>query len=96
MGKAECLHVDLTDCRYVMELYDRLRISLQFPDYFGNNLHALWDVISEPWDVHITFVGTQTMSTDCKQLFQKILSVFEDVQKDQMNWGHDFQYEVQS
>lgn len=39
-------HCRLTDIRSLDRLYDELARQLGFPDHFGRNLDALWDVLT--------------------------------------------------
>lgn len=44
----DAITLDLSACRNREELYDVLRGSMKLPEYFGGNLDALWDVLTEP------------------------------------------------
>ena len=37
--------LDFTECRYVMELYAEMRVKMEWEDFYGNNLDALWDIL---------------------------------------------------
>ena len=40
--------LDLSACHEKRELYDVLRREMALPDWFGSNLDALWDLLTEP------------------------------------------------
>ena len=96
MDETEYLTVDFTGCRYYMDVYYRIRDALHFPAWFGCNVPALWDLIREPWDVHITFEGTQGLTGECKHLWDDLLPIFERARVKQAAWDCDFQYEIHS
>ena len=49
--------IDLKDLESAEEFYKRLGEQIELPDYFGNNLDALHDVLGEKTGLHIRFTG---------------------------------------
>jgi len=47
-----------------------------FPEYYGNNLDALYDCLSEINDLNVHIIHAQ----DADNYFPRILSVFEDLE----------------
>ena len=39
-------NIDFSHCKYWSEIYDVLKNELELPDWFGNNLDALWDAVT--------------------------------------------------
>lgn len=37
--------LDFTKCRYLQEVYDEMRKKMEWEDYYGENLDALWDIL---------------------------------------------------
>lgn len=54
-----------------------LREALSFPDYYGNNLDALFDCLTDLPETQVQFVNTE----NAPEYFQKVLRVFRDVAK---------------
>lgn len=55
-----------------------LKESLRFPDYYGCNLDALYDCLTDSADLQICFVNTQ----DAPAYFEKVLRVFREAAQD--------------
>ena len=52
--------IDIRNINTKKELHEILREVLPLPDYYGNNLDALYDVLTEqgePWDIEIVFMN---------------------------------------
>ncbi len=61
--------------------YRIIRKTLQFPNWFGNNLDALADCLSEmsPNDTAIIFINTDAMVGNMGPYARKILACFKDL-----------------
>ena len=38
--------LDFRTCRYISELYGEMRTKMEWADFFGENLDALWDILT--------------------------------------------------
>ena len=57
--------IDLTECRYLMELHERIKIGLHLDEGYGRNLDAFWDEINRNIKCnYITVKGSKTVSKD--------------------------------
>ena len=71
------MHVIL-DARMLGEkqqAHQYLKEIFRFPDYYGCNLDALYDCLSEQRDLHIHLLHTDQAG----EYFEKVLSVFQDL-----------------
>jgi len=73
------IYIDFTDIGDYEDFYTQLKEKLTLPDYFGNNLDALSDVITGELEMplHIEFVN---MSVDQLELFEDLLTTLEDAE----------------
>lgn len=71
------IYIDFVDIGDYEDFYTQLKEKLPLPDYFGDNLDALSDVISGDLEMplHIEFVN---MSVDQLELFEDLLTTLED------------------
>ena len=74
--------LDFTGCKYYMKLYDIIQESFGFPDRFGRNLDALWDLLRDyagcP-SIAVKIKGIGTMPKDLHDYMDKVLEVFADI-----------------
>lgn len=59
------------------DFYAAAKIRLQLPEYFGNNLDALWDCVTGDIELpaEILFIN---MTTPQLEIFEGVIAVFED------------------
>lgn len=68
---------DFDTIETVEDFYAAAKFQLQLPEYFGNNLDALWDCVTGEIElpVDISFINMTTSQLDD---FDGIIAVFED------------------
>ena len=85
----EIVTLDLTDCKYVGELHQRIKEVFHFPDYYGENWDALWDCLDGRFDDCGEFVikvyGFYALSDELQEACAPMLEVFEDLEKETPN-----------
>lgn len=52
---------------------------MELPEYFGNNLDALWDVLEDFKDIKIKIVNARQIPRNLKSYGLKVLDIFGDV-----------------
>ena len=89
--------VDLTNCKYIMELHQRFQDALDFPDHYGKNLDAFWDCISIDCDVDfVTIIGSKTLPDDLKPTMDEIILMLEENKQYWADTDCPFDYEIVS
>lgn len=87
--------LDLTDCKYLGEMHQRIKKSLNFPNYYGENWDAFWDCINRDCDVDfITVIGINTLSKELKKEAEIMISLLEDNKKYWADVEPPFDYEI--
>lgn len=94
MDEIKEIILDLTDCKYIRDFHERMRVAFDFPEWYGKNLDALWDLLSEPLSANVTVIGVDTMTNDLREYFLKVIHVFEDVKIAQKELGLTFAYKI--
>lgn len=70
--------IDLTECRYLMELHERIKIGLHLDEGYGRNLDAFWDEINRNIKCnYITVKGSKTVSKDLMGTVEKMREILE-------------------
>ena len=45
MEEKKIITLDLTDCKYLGELHERIKVAFDFPEWYGANLSAFDDLM---------------------------------------------------
>ena len=74
---------DFKDVHYYLEIHKALKAGLDFPNYYGENLDALWDCLTETVGNNVTIIlkNYQDVEKVHKEYAEKILEVFKDAKK---------------
>lgn len=75
------IYIDFTDIGDYEDFYTQLKEKLTLPEHFGDNLDALYDVITGELEMplHIEFVN---MSVDQLEIFEDLLTTLEDAEEE--------------
>lgn len=82
------IKVDFSNIKYFNEVHTTLKKVFGFPDYYGENLSALWDCLDGddcPHDSKIEIYGIEYLNTKFNGYGDKIKKIFEDLPKEYGN-----------
>ena len=86
--------IDLTDCKYLMELHERIKTGLKLEKGYGRNWSAFGDEINRNIKCNFIIVkGSQTVSKELKGSVEKMREILE---RNKQSWAHSdcpFDYE---
>lgn len=84
------IYIDFTDIGDYEDFYAQLKEKINLPEHFGDNLDALYDMITGELEMplHIEFVN---MSVDQLEIFEDLLTTLEDAEEE-MEEGFTFTY----
>ena len=77
--------LDFTDCRYILRLYEILQEGFGFPDWFGKNLDALWDLLRDYAGcppILVQIKGIETMPQELRGHMDEVLKVFVEAHQE--------------
>lgn len=78
MENKKIIILDLTDCKYLGELHERIRVAFDFPKWYGANLSAFDDLMgTECYADEVVIVGVQTMSAKLVKYMSGIYDVLD-------------------
>ncbi len=70
--------LDLTGCKYLGELHERIRVAFDFPEWYGANLDAFWDLLWSECDAdEVVLIGVNTMPDELIEYMIKIYVILD-------------------
>lgn len=70
--------LDLTGCKYLDELHKRIKESFGFPDWYGENWSAFWDLLWSECDANKVIIkGESSLSEELALFLPKIHKILE-------------------
>ena len=86
--------IDLTNCKYLMELHERIRVGLDLQEGYGRNWSAFWDEINRNINYDfITVKGSNTVADELKESVKLMRELLEDNKQDWANSKCPVDYE---
>ncbi len=78
--------------RSLDEFYDEIAKKLRFPDYFGRNLDALWDVLTTDvkGPVELAWEDSEVSKNSMGKDFEKVAALLRDVGKEREDFKVSF------
>ncbi|MBQ5911190.1 MAG: barstar family protein [Clostridia bacterium] len=74
--------IDFSLCKHPIDLHNELKEKLHLPEWYGNNLDALWDMITgfleTPSDITVVFKPKNQAASNLKEDVLNIISVFNE------------------
>lgn len=87
--------LDLTGCRYFLELQERLRDALGLPEYFGRNWDALWDSLVYESPVELLEIrGEDCVAAELRPAIAQLNEILKDAKKRREALGWRFDYTI--
>ena len=86
------IYIDFLNIGDYEDFYAQLKEKLTLPEYFGDNLDALYDVITGELEMplHIEFVN---MSVEQLEIFEDLLTTLEDAEDEVEDFSFSYYLE---
>ena len=79
MKKEKIVTLDLTGCKSLGEIHQRIKKAFGFPDFYGENWDAFWDLIDGTRDnTMVEIQGISTMPKELREEAGKMILCLED------------------
>ena len=74
----EFITLDFTGCRYLGEIHKILKDKFGFPEYYGENLDALWDCLDNycDYNLHVYIKGLASLPKEFYDYMNKVWKIF--------------------
>ncbi len=95
MDEKKTVKLDLTDCKYIMELHQRIKDTFGLPEYYGCNWSAFHDMLRGEIDAQrIEIYGEATLPEDWVEQISNMHEVLEYVKEERQQDGEAFEYVI--
>lgn len=94
MDKKKIITLDLTDCKYLGELHQRIKTAFDFPDWYGENWDAFWDLL---WDCDtdkVEILGENTLSKEFNWHIKTMHEILQRNKDNREKYGWSFDFEI--
>ena len=88
--KRKEIDLDFTGVKTLWELHERIRVAFDFPEWYGKNWSAFWDLLSGPRDeTMVTVRGLKMLPGELQPCGKKVIELLERNKKWQAHWEPD-------
>lgn len=96
MEDNKCVVLNLTGCKYVGELHQRIKVAFDFPDYYGENWDAFYDLIcTDSKAERIMITGKSEMSENLKNELERMSDTLDHAKNHLAGFGIPLEYEIE-
>ena len=72
------IELDLTGCKYLDEVHDRIRVAFDFPQWYGKNWSAFWDLLWSECDADKVIIkGEKSLPSEFDKSLSKLHEILE-------------------
>ncbi len=87
--------LDLTDCRFLGEIHLRIKKAFDFPDFYGENWDAFWDLLWSECDANkIVVIGEKTVSKELIPSVEMVNKILQELKEDRKKCGDELEIEI--
>ena len=92
----EIVTLDLTDCKYMGALHQRIKEAFQVPDYYGENWDAFYDLMCTDSKAEKVIIrGLTDAPKTIQQAIEEMVDTLQDVQAHHKRFGKVLSYEIE-
>ena len=89
------IELDLTGCKYLSEIHEKIRVAFDFPEWYGGNWSAFWDLLWSECDADKVIIkGEHSLPNEFDKSLRKIHEILERNKKECANSNTPFDYEI--
>ena len=89
----DSVQLDLTGCKYYLEMQERIRKAFGFPQSYGANWHAFWDFLNtECPSNRVVVIGAETLPKELQDSLKMMRHYLEDFRKNWTDSANPFSY----
>lgn len=95
----ELYTIDFSKVKYYMEIHPIIQRALDFPEYYGGSLDALWDCLTDMVGrpVHVEIIGLEVIKRKFGNYAKELVDTFGEFKHyDNDKYSHEIQIEIVS
>ena len=97
MEEKKTVTLDLTGCKSLGEIHQRIKKTFDFPDFYGQNWDAFWDLLRTECDANeIIVVGMGTLPKEFQWHCDKLVEILQRLKESRAKYGFLVEIEIQS
>ncbi len=97
MEQEKIVTLDLTGCKYLGEIHQRIKEAFDFPDFYGENWDAFWDLLRTECDADkIVIIGEETVSKELVPSMEMINEILQELKEHLEKYGERIEIEIHS
>ena len=97
MEEKKTVTLDLTGCKSWWELHQRIKRAVDFPDFYGENWSAFWDLLWSECDAdRIIVLGIKTLPEEFKWHSDKMLEILQRLKENRAKYDELVEIEIRS
>ena len=87
--------LDFTGCKTWWDYHERIRVAFDFPEWYGKNWDAFWDLLSTSYDIgKVKITGEHTLKEEFSDYIQMTHEILDDNIEHQAKFVEKFEYEI--
>ena len=72
------IELDLTGCTSLYDIHEKIRVAFDFPDWYGKNWDAFWDLLWSECDADKVMIkGANSLPDEFERHRQKLYEILE-------------------
>ena len=89
------VELDLTGCKDLSEIHERIRVAFDFPEWYGKNWSAFWDMLWSDCDADKVIIkGEHSLPSEFDKSLAKMHEILERNKRTSANSNCPFDYEI--
>lgn len=88
------IEIDFSHCKYPMDFHTEIKEKLELPEWYGNNLDALWDMltgyIETPINITVIFEPNTDSAKELEESVLKIVEIFKEAAQEDSGISFSF------
>ena len=95
MEEKKIVTLDLTGCKYFGEIHQRIKKAFDFPDFYGENWDAFWDLLRSECDADkVVIMGEETVSNELVPSVRMINEILHELKEHRKRYGEQIEIEI--